>query len=252
MKIEISHIAKTFGPRKVLQDVSLTLQNPGIYVMVGANGAGKTTLLRILALLETPDAGNLRIDDHEVYPPTRTALLHWRRRMVMVHNPAVMLSGTVAYNLGYGLRLRGQDKTQSKNRVQQMLAKISLNGREKQSAQSLSAGETQRLAVARGLVLDPEVIFLDEPTANLDPLSVKMIENCMREAAGAGKILVMSSHNLWQVERLASRVWFLHDGRIHVAEALPQGDSSLWSDFWLEEQSKETKGTTHDIFPGSP
>jgi molybdopterin-binding protein len=147
----------------------------------------------------------------------------------------VMLSGTVAYNIGYGLGVRGIGKGEKEKRVREILAKLELNDFEKRNAKRLSAGETQRVALARAIVLDPAVIFLDEPTANLDPQSARLIEDAVRDMAQAGKKVVVASHNLWQVERIADWLWFLNDGQLTlsgpVAEVLHKGDQRIWSEF---------------------
>lgn len=236
MMIAASGIAKRFAGKPVLRDVSLELRGPGVYALAGPNGSGKTTLMRLLALLLEPDGGEVSFDDHTVRSngdkPRAQSL---RRRMALIHNPAVMLSGSVAYNVGYGLGVRRMGKRERGNCVRQILGKLELAGFEKRNARRLSAGETQRVALARAMVLDPEVIFLDEPTANLDPASARLIEGAVREMARAGKQVVVASHNLWQVERIADWLWFLNDGRLTLsgpaADVLHRGDHKVWSEF---------------------
>ncbi|MRR09394.1 ATP-binding cassette domain-containing protein [bacterium] len=236
MMIAASGIAKRFAGKPVLRDVSLELRGPGVYALAGPNGSGKTTLMRLLALLLEPDGGEVSFDDHTARSngdkPRAQSL---RRRMALIHNPAVMLSGSVAYNVGYGLGVRRMGKRERGNCVRQILEKLELAGFEKRNARRLSAGETQRVALARAMVLDPEVIFLDEPTANLDPASARLIEGAVREMARAGKQVVVASHNLWQVERIADWLWFLNDGRLTLsgpaADVLHRGDHKVWSEF---------------------
>jgi tungstate transport system ATP-binding protein len=147
----------------------------------------------------------------------------------------VMLSGTVKYNLEYGLKVRGVSASERKMKAAEVLESLSLGGFGKREARTLSAGEIQRVALGRVLVLDPEVVFLDEPTANLDPLSAKLIEKTIQELAGQGKKIVLATHNLWQVERIADWVWFLNDGVISISgtaqDVLHKGDQAFWGKF---------------------
>lgn len=236
MRIEARSLAKAFDGRPVLADASLSLDRPGIYALVGPNGSGKTTLMRLLALLEKADLGSVKYDDSLKVPGLDPkAAKELRRRMVLVHNPAVMLSGSLIYNASYGLRVRGLPSAKARSAVAGLLESLSLSGLEGREARTLSAGEAQRLALARAMALDPEIIFLDEPTANLDPLSSKLIERTISELGGRGKTVVLASHNLWQVERLAGWIWFLNEGRIDLygpaEQVLHQGDQSFWSRF---------------------
>lgn len=231
MKIAAKNISKSFDGKNVLKDISLSIENPGIYALVGPNGSGKTTLMRILARLEKPDSGAVRYKtrDNEGY----AAVV--RRRMVLIHNPAVMFSGSVAYNISYALKVRGVAGIEVKKRSGEMLERLSLAGFEKREAKTLSAGEIQRVALARALVIDPEMIFLDEPTANLDPISAKLIERSILDLAKSGKKAILATHNLWQVERIADWVWFLNDGVISISgtaqDVLHRGDQAFWGKF---------------------
>lgn len=231
MKIAAKNISKSFDGKNVLKDISLSIENPGIYALVGPNGSGKTTLMRILARLEMTDSGAVKYKtrDSEGYAAGV------RRRMVLIHNPAVMFSGSVAYNISYGLKVRGVAGTEVKKRSREVLERLSLAGFEKREAKTLSAGEIQRVALARALVVEPEVIFLDEPTANLDPLSSKLIERSIIDLAKSGKKVILATHNLWQVERIADWVWFLNDGVISISgttqDVLHKGDQAFWGKF---------------------
>ncbi|HBE73756.1 MAG TPA: hypothetical protein DDW31_06705 [candidate division Zixibacteria bacterium] len=236
MRLEARDLAKAFDGEPVLAGVSLSVDKPGIYALVGPNGSGKTTLMRMLALLEKPDAGVISYDGSFTTPgPDGEAGKALRRRMILVHNPAVMLSGSVLYNAGYGLRVRGVPSKKTRARISELLENLSLAGFERREAKTLSAGESQRLALARALAAGPEMIFLDEPTANLDPMSAKLIERTIFELERSGKTVVLASHNLWQVERLAGWIWFLNNGRIELGgpadQVLHRGDQSFWSRF---------------------
>lgn len=235
MRIEARGLAKSFEGKTVLAGASLSVEHPGIYALVGPNGSGKTTLMRILALLEKADAGRITFDGLEITNIKSAAAAGLRQRMVLVHSPAVMLSGSVRYNAGYGLRVRGLPPGQERSRISDLLEKLGLAGFENREARTLSSGEAQRLALARALAVDPEVIFLDEPTANLDPLSARLIEHSILELGRSAKAVVLASHNLWQVERLAEWIWFLNNGRIELSgptdQVLHRGDQAFWSRF---------------------
>jgi len=231
MKIAAKNVSKSFDGKNVLKDISLSIENPGIYALVGPNGSGKTTLMRILARLEKTDSGAVKYKtrDSEGYAAGV------RRRMVLIHNPAVMFSGSVEYNIAYGLKVRGISGQAIREQVQQVLENLSLSGFEKREAKTLSAGEIQRVALARALVIGPEIIFLDEPTANLDPISAKLIEQSIHNLAKLGKKVILATHNLWQVERIADWVWFLNDRVISISgtaqEVLHKGDQAFWGKF---------------------
>jgi len=236
MKIVARNISKSFDGKAVLKDISLTVEKPGIYALVGPNGSGKTTLMRMLALLERTDSGTLKykVRDTEGYASLNTTP-GIRRKMALIHNPAVMFSGSVGYNIAYGLKVRRTAGKTIRKRVQQVLEHLSLSGFEKREAKTLSSGEIQRVALARALVVEPEMIFLDEPTANLDPISAKLIEQSILNLARHGKKVILATHNLWQVERIADWVWFLNDGIISISgtaqDVLHKGDQAFWGKF---------------------
>ena len=236
MRIVAQNISKSFDGKAVLKDITLTIDKPGIYALVGPNGSGKTTLMRMLALLEKVDSGDLKYKDRdEDEYLSINSIPGVRKKMALIHNPAVMFSGSVQYNAGYGLRVRGVSRTARTEKVLRSLESLSLAGFEKREAKTLSAGEIQRVALARALVIEPDLIFLDEPTANLDPLSAKLIEQTILELARRGKKVVLATHNLWQVERIADWVWFLNDGVISISgtaqDVLHKGDQAFWGKF---------------------
>lgn len=236
MRIAAQNITKSFHGKTVLKDISLIIEKPGIYALVGPNGSGKTTLMRILAGLERAEGGKVRYMSREAVEPSAALRSpDMKRRMVLMHNPAVMFSGTVAYNIGYGLRARNHPEQHIRKKMSRLMEKMSLAGMAGREARTLSAGEIQRVALARAMVLDPEAIFLDEPTANLDPLSSRLIEQAIIELAHEGEMVVLATHNLWQVERIADWVWFLNDGAVSISgttqEVLHQGGHAFWGRF---------------------
>lgn len=188
------------------------MQRGEILCIVGPSGAGKSTLLRLLDFLEEPTSGRIWFDGYVVNgkgPPP----LDLRRRVTTVFQRPVLLSTTVYDNVAYGLKIRGE--RQIKHRVAEALAQVGLSELATTPVRTLSGGEAQRVALARALVIEPEVLLLDEPTANLDPANVALIERIVRQVnEERGTTIVLVTHNVFQARRLAHRVALLLDGRI--------------------------------------
>ncbi|MFH0801565.1 MAG: ATP-binding cassette domain-containing protein [bacterium] len=215
MRIEARGIVKRFEERTALGGVDLLLDRPGVFVLAGPNGSGKTTLLRILSLLERPDEGQLLMDGLPVnFRSGHSTILRLRRRVMMVHAPAVMLRGSVLENIEYGLAVRGVTRKKRLKKAIEVIERLRLKGFERRDAAALSAGETQRVALARALAVSPEVLLLDEPTSNLDPLSVCLIEETIRTMASGGTCVFLATHHLQMAESLAERVWEMKEGSI--------------------------------------
>jgi tungstate transport system ATP-binding protein len=196
--------------RRVVLDVdALEVEAGEILAVVGPSGAGKSTLLRLLNFLEPPSAGTLTFDGAIVPPRPPLALV---RRVTTVFQRPVMLSGSVAENVAYGLRLRGQAPEPA---VSQVLERVGLAALARHPAGKLSGGEMQRTALARALVLEPDVLLLDEATANLDPYNVGLIEDIVRaQNRERGTTVVLVTHNVFQARRLAQRAALLLSGRL--------------------------------------
>ena len=199
------------GPagRTVLDLAALDIEPGEILAVVGPSGAGKSTLLRLLNFLEAPSAGALAFDGRSVGPEPPLEVL---RQVTTVFQQPLMLHGTVRDNVAFGLRLRGRASTAL---VDAALDRVGLTGLAGHSARKLSGGEAQRTALARALVLQPRVLLLDEPTANLDPYNVGLIETIVREHNHAhATTVVVVTHNVFQARRLAHRAAFLLAGRL--------------------------------------
>ena len=205
----ISGLKQIYSGRLVLDVPDLEVEAGEILAVVGPSGSGKSTLLRLLDFLEPPSAGNIEFFGQRAGGPQDVEL---RRRIGLVFQRPQMLVGTLRDNVRFGQRIRAQDDP---GRVAEVLKQVSLTELAEVSAIKLSGGEIQRAALARVLVNDPQVLLLDEPTANLDPANVKMIEQIIESrirAAGLTSVLV--THNIHQARRLADRVAFLLDGSI--------------------------------------
>ena len=190
--------------RRLLDGIDLTLEAGGLTVVMGPNGAGKSLLLRLLHGLIPPTAGEIRWGG---MPMARAV----RMRQGMVFQRPVLLRRSVAANLDFVLGLRDGGSVARRNAL---LGRVGLLDQANQPARRLSGGEQQRLALIRALALDPDVLFLDEPTASLDPASVLTIEQVVRAAQQGGTKIIFVTHDLAQAKRLAGEVVFLHRGQL--------------------------------------
>jgi tungstate transport system ATP-binding protein len=215
---ELKNLVKSYGGREVVRVDSLAIKRGEIFAIVGPSGAGKSTLLRLLDFLELPTQGMLTFDGYTVnglIPP-----LSIRRRSTTVFQRPVLLNNSVFDNVSYGLRIRGRRNWEKQ--VVEAIEMVGLKEFANASALTLSGGEAQRVALARALVVEPEVLLLDEPTANLDPYNVRLIEEIIRNLnERRGTTIVLVTHNVFQARRLAHRAALMLEGR--VIEVAPVG-----------------------------
>ncbi|MGE5140586.1 MAG: phosphate ABC transporter ATP-binding protein [Rudaea sp.] len=206
----IQDLKKQYGSRTVV-DISNLVVEPGqILALVGPSGAGKSTLLRLLNFLEPPTEGDISFRGEPVLPSR--VPLGLRRQVTTVFQRPVLLGGDVRTNISYGLHLRGLP---ANGRVTELMERVGLNDLAAAPARKLSGGEMQRVALARALVIDPVVLLLDEPTANLDPFNVGLIEDIVREQnRERGTTVVLVTHNVFQARRLAHRVGLMLAGSL--------------------------------------
>jgi tungstate transport system ATP-binding protein len=212
LTLHLEGLAKAYNGRQVLAECSYTFQAGGAYILRGDNGSGKSTLFRIAALLEAPDRGEVRYLDEgqELAPDIRL-----KRRITMVFPKVGVFSRNVFENVAYGLRIRGIKERLVRELVAEILEKVGLSHKTGQPATTLSSGETMRLGLARALVIEPQVLFLDEPTTHLDRASTALIEDCLLKIRAERNLtLVMITHDPAQAQRLAGRHLFLEQGKI--------------------------------------
>jgi tungstate transport system ATP-binding protein len=206
---QLEGIRQLYDGRAVLDIDRLTISPGEIFGVVGPSGAGKSTLLRLLNFLEAPAAGTITFEGQPVPPEPPLRLL---RRVTMVFQRPVLLHQSVRDNVAYGLRLRGRS---ANGRVDEALSRVGLLALAHQPAHKLSGGELQRAVLARAIVLEPDVLLLDEPTANLDPYNVGLIEALVHEQNQVrGTTIVMVTHNVFQARRVAQRVGLLLNGKL--------------------------------------
>lgn len=217
MDIRVENLGQTAGKKEILQGIDLEFSPGAVNVILGPNGAGKSTLLRLLGLLDKPGKGEIYYDGQRLSAMSRSARTALRRRCGFVFQSPLLLAGTVMANLRFGPRLRALSIGNPE--IRQVLEKTGLSGRESQEARLLSGGEKQRLQLARVMLLDPDLYLLDEPTANLDPLSVKNIETAIARLAREGKTVILATHNLIQARLLAGKIVFLKEGLLVQAGA---------------------------------
>jgi len=205
LPLVLEDVSLQAGATMILDRLSLAITPGAPTLIVGPNGAGKTSLLRLCMGLATPSAGRISWGGRTDSKPARRAILFQR---------PVMLRRTVAANVGYALAQAGAPRSQRMPRVAALLDRVGLADLAQRPARRLSGGEQQRLALARALARDPEILLLDEPTANLDPAATRSVEEIVVMAAQSGIKIVMASHDLGQVRRLAGDVVFLVRGAL--------------------------------------
>jgi tungstate transport system ATP-binding protein len=193
--------------RRLIDGVDLELCGGNRTVVMGPNGAGKSLLLRLLHGLIRPTAGRVTWNGQ----PGNTAIL---RRQAMVFQKPVLLRRSVSANIDYVLKIRGLPRAERAGRLARSLERANLAALAGAPARVLSGGEQQRLALARALATDPDVLFLDEPTSSLDPAATQIIEDIIASAARSGTRVVMITHDLGQARRLADEIVFIHRGRV--------------------------------------
>ncbi|PCJ74590.1 MAG: sulfate ABC transporter ATP-binding protein [Rhodobacteraceae bacterium] len=192
--------------KKLVGPVNYCLEAEGLTIVIGPNGAGKTTLLRLMHGLQRCSGGQLRW----AVPAFEAC-----QKQAFVFQSPIMMRRKVVDSLAYPLRLRGMPKAEARRKAQACAARFGLGDLLDSWAPMLSGGEKQKLSLARALIIEPELLFLDEPCANLDGRATREIENILQKAKVAGTRIVMSTHDMGQARRLADDVIFMHKGLVH-------------------------------------
>ena len=192
--------------KQLIGPVDLTISPKGFTVVMGPNGAGKTTLLRLMHGLQRLTGGSIEwaIDEAKT-----------RRKQAYVFQTPIMMRRRVLDSIAYPLLLHGVPKQQAHKRAADCVNRFGLQKVMQNWAPSLSGGERQKLALARALIYRPEILFLDEPTANLDGRATREIEDILHQAQSEGTRIVMATHDMGQAKRMASEVVFVYDGKVH-------------------------------------
>jgi len=226
--IEIKKLTKAYEGKPVLSIDDFHFRRGLVYGIVGPNGSGKSTLLSIIALLTRPTSGTLKIDGATITPLNSAEI---RKKISLVHQDPVMFQASVRKNVSAGLAYRGVSRREIGGKVKQALSMVGLNGFEKRNAKTLSGGEKKRVAIARSLIISPAILLLDEPTANVDSVTIRKIEEIiknMRNSSGGGTI-IFATHNINQAYHLSDEVLTLMDGKPQDASIknLYSGESKI-------------------------
>ena len=224
LPLMLEEVTLLAGEVAILDRLSLILAAGAPTLVIGPNGAGKTTLLRLAMGLVAPTSGQVSWGGRRHAPPARRAIMFQR---------PVMLRRSAVANLHYALAAAGVPRAQRRSRAQDLLDLVGLSGLGDRPARRMSGGEQQRLSLARALAREPQILFLDEPAAGLDPAAVKSLEDLIAAIAARGIKIVMTTHNLGQARRLAGDIVFLHRGRL--IEHLPAAG------FFNAPQSREAR-----------
>jgi tungstate transport system ATP-binding protein len=205
LPVHFEDVSVAAGRVTILDRISLTFAPGAPTVLIGPNGSGKTTLLRTAMGLIAPTNGRVTWAGNAAAPPHRRAIVFQR---------PTMLRRSVAANLNYALANASVPRSDWKARTAELLSLVGLDNLGERPARRLSGGEQQRIALARALARDPELLFLDEPTASLDPAATKAIEDIVHAVAARGIKVVMSTHDLGEAKRLAGEIVLMHRGRV--------------------------------------
>jgi len=209
LPLEFDRVGYAINGTPLLHDLSFTLRHGARSVIVGPNGAGKSLTLRLCHGLIEPSSGSIAWRGGGTAIPDAV-----RRQQAMVFQRPVLLRRTTAANIDHALKLRGLDRASRRTRTVAALAQTGLSALADRPARTLSLGEQQRLALARAWALSPQILFLDEPTASLDPAATRQVETLIANFHAAGVKIVMTTHDLGQARRLADEILFLHHGRL--------------------------------------
>ncbi|MDW7710867.1 MAG: ABC transporter ATP-binding protein [Deferrisomatales bacterium] len=212
----LENLGFAYGEREVLDVSRLEIPAGKVTALVGPNGSGKSTLLHVLSFLAEPRRGSLRFYGEEATAARVPAL---RLRVGLLLQNPYLFHASVAGNVDWGLKVRGMERLERQRRIGEALGLLGLAGYEDRFAHALSGGESQRLALARLLALEPDVILLDEPTNHLDAETRVRVEHALQDWVGRrGTTVVLATHDVAQAYRLGAAVWQMEDGRIREGE----------------------------------
>jgi sodium transport system ATP-binding protein len=209
--VSVERLEKTLGKNRVLRGISFQAQHGEIFGLLGPNGAGKTTTLRIICTLLSPDSGTVDVLGFD----TRKAPEEVRRRIgVVTADIGVYPRLSARENIAYFAQLSDVPDRELRRRVDAVIERLDIGSFADQRAESLSSGQKQKVAIARAIVHDPQVLMFDEPTSNLDVLASREVREFMVESKGRGKCVIFSTHVMHDAERLCDRITILHEGRV--------------------------------------
>ncbi len=245
LPLKLTNVSFEAGSMRLIKDLNLTLEAGPRTAVIGPNGAGKSLLLRLCHGLLKPSSGTVEWRQS----PGQDAADH----QAMVFQRPVMLRRSAAANIGYALKLKGIHGAERRERIDEALARAGLRRLAAQPARVMSFGEQQRLALARAWALRPQVLFLDEATASLDPAATHAVEEMIHAIHAEGTRIILTTHDLGQARRLSDEVVFLHRGRMlekapsekffekpenDLAQAFVKGELLWWRKRELDDSQK--------------
>jgi len=198
----------------VLRNINIVFNEHKTYAIVGPNASGKTTLLKITALLYKPTRGNVRAWGIDYWSLPSSEAIQLRRNIVYVHEKPILLRGTVAYNIAYGLTLRGYTQTEAEEKARKLLSKLELAYLADKKTKQLSAGEAQLTAILRAVILEPKILVLDEPLAHLDTSKREKILKLLAELRETGMGIIIATHDQYIARILAEKTIQIENGEI--------------------------------------
>lgn len=215
LRLELARISKNYNGQEVLRDCSWVFEEGLTHVIMGLNGTGKSTLLRICALLELPDQGKVSyLAQGHVFPLD----LDLKRRITLLLPSVGVFNTSVFHNVAYGLKIRGFSRREIEARAEAILKVVGLAAKRRQRALDLSTGQAKRLGLARAMVLEPEVILLDEPTASIDQENTEIIEGIIKKMkAESQATIILVTHDPAQAERLGDKVLLMQNGQLEIS-----------------------------------
>ena len=208
MNILINNLAKDYGGKRVLEIDQLEIREGSLVGIIGPNGAGKSTLVKIIAGLEDPSIG-------EIYYNEKALQEHYYKQMTLVFQKPYLTRTTVFNDIAYPLVIRKENKEKIDREVNCLLEEMGLMEFKDKKTSTLSGGEMQKVALARALIFKPKLLMLDEPTANIDPSSIAVMERMIKKINDEYKTtVIMITHNLYQTKRLCKEVVFMNKGKV--------------------------------------
>lgn len=232
--IKIDQITKSFGQLEVLKGISTEIGKGEVVAIIGPSGSGKSTLLRCINLLEVPTSGQIIINGQAITDP-KANVMQIRQQIGMVFQHFHLFPHmTVLNNLTYApIKVKGMSKDKAEKKAKELLARVGLSDKADVYPSRLSGGQKQRVAIARSLVMEPEIMLFDEPTSALDPEMVKEVLDVMKGLADSGMTMAIVTHEMRFAEEVADRILFLDGGRL-VEDAPP-------ADFFQRPASERAK-----------
>jgi phospholipid/cholesterol/gamma-HCH transport system ATP-binding protein len=216
-KILVSHLFKSFGTQVVLDDINLAVRKGGTVVVLGRSGAGKSVLLKILVGIQKPDSGSIWIDEEEITEANLKVLNQVRKKIgFLFQYSALYDSLTVEENVKFPLRRHTEMlETELKERVFELLARVEMAGTSSKLPSEISGGMRKRVALARALALNPDILLCDEPTAGLDPITSAEINELIRRMQEEQALTsIVVTHDLQSARKISTAVALLHQGKI--------------------------------------